>query len=358
MAPTLLDTLRTLVPLNALSGENLQKLAGRAHIEEVAAGQTLLKHGEQDKWAFYVLQGEVSLQAPGKAAAPATTVVGASASACHALAPQQPRQMTATAITPVRFVRVDSQLLDVFLTWEQQVAGLEVTEYAPAGDGDNEWLIRLLQTKAFLRLPEAHIAALLQALTPHRARAGEVIIEQGAKGDFFFIVQSGSVRVSRQADGQSAPVTLADLAAGDSFGEEALLSDQPRNATVTALTDTQLRRLAQADFVHLLKEPLLPQATRAEATALLQAGAGLIDVRLENEFKNGNIKGSVNLPLYLLRVKAETLAANRKYIVYCDTGRRSAAGAYLLAQRGLDVYVLTGGLRAATAPAVRDRTDR
>lgn len=141
--------------------------------------------------------------------------------------------MTATATTPVRFVRIDSQLLDVFLTWEQQVAGLEVTEYPSAGDGDNEWLIRLLQTKAFPRLPEAHIAALLQALTPHTARAGEVIIQQGAKGDFFFIVQSGTVRVTRQASALSAAVTFADLTAGDSFGEEALLSDQPRNASVT-----------------------------------------------------------------------------------------------------------------------------
>lgn len=344
----LFDTLRTLVPLNALSGDNLQKLAGRTRIEDLAAGQTLFKQGEQDKWAFYVLRGEVSLAANGKAAA-TSTVIGGSAAARHALAPQQPRELTATATTPVQFVRIDSQLLDVFLTWEQQVAGLEVTEYTPAGDGDNEWLIRLLQTKAFLRLPEAHIAMLLQALTPHTARAGEVIIKQAAKGDFFYIVQRGTVRVTRQANAQTAPVTLADLAAGDSFGEEALLSDQPRNATVTAVTDTQLLRLAQADFLRLLKEPLLPQVTRAEAMALIQAGAGLIDVRLESEFKNGNIKGSINLPLYLLRMKAETLPPNRKYVICCDTGRRSAAGAYLLAQRGLDVYVLSGGLRAAMA---------
>lgn len=351
MTALLLDTLRTLVPLNALSDENLQKLAGRTRVEEIAAGQTLFKQGEQDKWAFYVLHGEVSLAASGKTTAPATTVIGGSAGARHALAPQQPREVTATATTPVQCVRIDGQLLDVFLTWEQQVAGLEVTEYLPAGDGDNDWLIRLLQTKAFLRLPEAHIASLLQTLTPHAVRAGDVIIEQGARGDFFYIVQSGSVRVTRQANAHAAAVTLADLGAGDSFGEEALLSDQPRNARVTALTDTQLLRLAQADFVRLLKEPLLPQITRAEATALIQAGAGLIDVRLESEFKNGNIKGSINLPLYLLRMKAESLAANRKYIVYCDTGRRSAAGAYLLAQRGFDAVVLRGGLRAAAAPS-------
>lgn len=349
MTVDLIDTLRALIPLNALSADNLRKLADRTRLEELAAGATLFKQGDTDKWAFYVVRGEVLLQSAQTKST--YTFIGGSANAKHALAPQQPRQMTATAATAVQFVRIDGQLLDVFLTWEQQVAGLEVTEYTPAGDGDNEWLIRLLQTKAFLRLPESNIAALLQALTPHSVRAGEVVIQQGAKGDFFYIVQSGTVCVSRQANAQTAAVPLAELGAGDSFGEEALLSDHPRNATVTAVTDAHLLRLAQKDFLRLLKEPLLQQVTRAQATALAQAGAGLIDVRLENEFKNGNIKGSLNLPLYLLRVKADSLEANKKYVVYCDTGRRSAAGAYLLAQRGLDVYVLTGGLRAANPGA-------
>ena len=72
--------------------------------------------------------------------------------------------------------------------------------------------------------------------------------------------------------------------------------------------------------------------------------AVLLDVRLESEHKNSAIKGSRNLPIYMLRLKADGLDSGKKYVCYCDTGRRSSAAAYLLSERGLDAYVLKGGL--------------
>jgi rhodanese-related sulfurtransferase len=50
------------------------------------------------------------------------------------------------------------------------------------------------------------------------------------------------------------------------------------------------------------------------------------------------------VPLYLIRLKLSTLDRAKPYIVYCDTGRRSSAAAYILVERGFDAYVLTGGL--------------
>jgi rhodanese-related sulfurtransferase len=77
---------------------------------------------------------------------------------------------------------------------------------------------------------------------------------------------------------------------------------------------------------------------------MVAQGAVWLDVRLESEYKNGNLPSSVNIPLYLLRIKATALDKNRRYIVYCDTGRRSSSAAYLLNERGFDAYVLEGGL--------------
>jgi rhodanese-related sulfurtransferase len=48
--------------------------------------------------------------------------------------------------------------------------------------------------------------------------------------------------------------------------------------------------------------------------------------------------------LYLVRLKLSTLDRSKPYVVYCDTGRRSSAAAYILVERGFDAYVLTGGL--------------
>lgn len=349
-SPVSTKALQGLVPLSSLTAENLHKLAEKTRIEPLAAGATLFKQGDIDNWSFYLLSGEVTLTASDKLP---QSVTGGSSTAKHPLAPQLPRPLTATAKGAITFVRIDSQLLDLLLTWDQQVAGYEVTELGGNSGEDNEWMIKLLQTQAFLRLPAANIQTLFTKLTEVPMQAGQAIVKQGDPGDFFYIVKRGACQVTRKASDTAAPIALAQLASGDSFGEEALLSEVPRNATVTASTDGTLMRLAKSDFVALLKEPLVNWVTQAQAIALAKAGAGIIDVRLEKEFQHGNIKGSINLPLYLLRVKMETLDLKRKYVVYCDTGRRSAAAAYLLGQHGLDVYALKNGLvaRPAAAPA-------
>ena len=53
---------------------------------------------------------------------------------------------------------------------------------------------------------------------------------------------------------------------------------------------------------------------------------------------------AVNIPLYFIRLKLNTLDQRRKYVVCCDTGRRSSAGAYILSERGFQAYVLRGGI--------------
>jgi len=52
----------------------------------------------------------------------------------------------------------------------------------------------------------------------------------------------------------------------------------------------------------------------------------------------------MNLPLYLLRHKLNVLDRKTPYVVYCDTGRRSSAAAFILNQRGFETAVLKGGL--------------
>ena len=48
-----------------------------------------------------------------------------------------------------------------------------------------------------------------------------------------------------------------------------------------------------------------------------------MDVRMESEHKAGHVKGSINVPLFMLRLKAESLERDKQYICYCETGRRS-----------------------------------
>jgi rhodanese-related sulfurtransferase len=67
-------------------------------------------------------------------------------------------------------------------------------------------------------------------------------------------------------------------------------------------------------------------------------------VRLPSEYQNVHVEGAINIPLYFIRLKLNAIDKAVSYVVCCDTGRRSSAGAYILSERGFDCYVLKGGL--------------
>ena len=346
------EVLKSLVPPSALNAENFQELAKNAVVESLSRGQSLFKAGDVDRKTIYLLSGELELLSDSgveKIIRAGTDV------ARHPLANQQPRQYTARCRTDITYTRFDSDLLDILLTWDQ-LSGIEVNELttqqraavqepSTVTQESGDWMTRILQSKSFMKIPPANIQQMFMRLKEVPAKKGDIIIKQGQDGDFYYIINRGRCKVTRQSrTGQE--ITLAELGDGDAFGEEALLSDAKRNATITMLTEGILMRLSKADFDELLKAPMQHEVDFEPAKKMVQKGARLLDVRLESEYKNSNIKGSINLPIYMLRLKAESLDPKKKYICYCDTGRRSSAAAYLLTERGFEAYVLKGGLMA------------
>lgn len=338
--------LKKLVPPSALNHENFEELAGKTVTEQVAAGTALFKVGDVDRKAVYLLDGEVELTTE---TGQKSTIRSGTDTARHPLANNQPRKHTAVAKKPSKITRIDSDLLDILLTWDQ-LSGIEVDEISvdeDEVDEDGDWMTRILQSKAFLQVPAANIQAMFMRMQEVPVKAGEVIIKQGDEGDYYYIIKNGRCKVTR-ASKNNTELTLATLGNGDAFGEEALLSEAKRNANVIMLTDGMLMRLSKEDFNALLKEPMLSWVTREEADILVAGGdAQLIDVRLESEYANNAIPGSINIPLFMLRIKADRLDPGKKYILYCDTGRRSSAAAFLLSERGLRASCLKGGLTGA-----------
>jgi CRP-like cAMP-binding protein len=233
--------LKTLVPAQSLNAENFQELAGKTVIEEVSAGRLVFKKGDTDRKAVYVLSGEVELVGDS-----GTTgiIKGGSPEAKHAIANQQPRQVSAKARNTVTVTRIDSDLLDILLTWDQ-LSGIEVAEVSDSDDGEGDggdWMTRILQSKAFLRIPPANIQHMFMRLQEMPVKTGQAVISQGEDGDFYYIISRGRCKVTRES-ANGASVTLAQLSDGDAFGEEALLSASKRNATITMETDGLLMRL-------------------------------------------------------------------------------------------------------------------
>ncbi len=207
----------------------------------------------------------------------------------------------------------------------------------------------LLQTKAFHRIPPANIQAIFMRMQRINYRAGDVVIKQGTEGDYFYVVVSGKCVVTRETPLNKEGIKLAELGSGDSFGEEALIAEAKRNATVTMSTEGTLMRLGKQDFQTLLNEPMLQWVTQDQAREIVAKGGKWLDVRLPSEFQNFRIDGSINIPLYFIRLKLNALDKGTPYIICCDTGRRSSAAAYILSERGFEAYVLKGGLAATEA---------
>jgi len=345
MAPRPLDRelLKQFSPLSGLKPENQNDLANKSQLQDTEAGRYIFRQGDADKRTVYLVKGEVELRAGDKVV---RVISGGSEEGRHPLAPQIPRHLSARAKTNVEWFGVDSDLLDIMLTWDQtgafEVGELQAHEETPADD----WMTTILQTKAFHRIPPANIQAVLMRMENIARKAGDVIIKQGDEGDYFYIVTSGKCVVTRETPTNKAGIKLAELVTGDGFGEEALISDAKRNATVTMATDGSLVRLAKEDFKKLLNEPSQKWVPMEEAKKLVAGGGQWLDVRLPSEFENQHQDGAINIPLYFIRLKLDTLDSKKKYVVYCDTGRRSSAGAYILSERGFDVYVLKGGTTA------------
>jgi CRP-like cAMP-binding protein len=335
------ELLRGFSPLDGLKRDNLAALARKVQIREMSPGQLLFKEGDKEKRTLYILSGTLELVDQARVIG---TIEGGSESARNPVAPIFPRRITARARDRVQFISIDSDLLDVMLTWDQ-TGTYEVSELAGKSDQTNDdWMTMLLQTKAFHKIPPANIQAIFMRMQQINYHSGDVILKQGAEGDYFYVLIRGSALVTRETPLSKEGIKLAELAVGDTFGEEALISDAKRNATVTMRSDGAVMRLGKEDFKKLLNEPMLDWVTMPEAEEIIRGGGQWLDVRLPSEYENQHLDAALNIPLYFMRLKISTLDPNKKYVVCCDTGRRSSAGAYILSERGYHAYVLRGGI--------------
>jgi rhodanese-related sulfurtransferase len=339
--PTLLASFS---PLEGLRPETRDQLAKKAAMYQAKAGAALFGPTEPLADAFYVVEGTVRLV--DEKGNKVQEIRGGTPEARHRLEGPPLRKVSAKAVTDARYLRVDASLLDVLLTWEQ--TGSYAMNELSHGEGpsDADWMGRLLTMRAFQMVPPSNLQAMFMRMEQMTAEPGQVVVRQDEDGDFFYVVMEGQCMVTREMPGQK-PLRLAELGPGSCFGEEALISDAKRNATVVMLTRGSLMRLAKDDFRRFLNDPLMRKLNYAKAEEMVRTGgARWLDVRLPSEFRNYSLPNAVNIPLSMLRQRSSTLDANGKYVVCCDTGRRSQAAVFILTQKGIEAFVLDKGIPA------------
>lgn len=332
---------RSLIPLKSLTDNHLAELVRNSESEIVFRDQVLFEAGTYDHEHIYLLHGEVELQhADGE------VQLLRGANCLRPMAHKQPRPCRAVARSDCSVLRVKSEYLDKILTWSQ-VAEYMLLDlaYQRDLDEDAEWMMTVLKSNLFHKVPPINAQLIFDRLQTMVVEAGEAVLRQGEIGSNCYFIRDGEAEVRQSPDGMTPPVRVAEIGPGRCFGEDALVNETVRNASVIMNTDGVLMHLSKRDFLKLLKEPKVDVAEAAEIPERVIAGAICIDVRTEEEYESGHLDRAINLPLNLLRIKTRLLNRETAYILYCDTGRRSRAAAHLLARAGYQAVALEGGLR-------------
>lgn len=342
--------LKTLEPLNRLNPILLDELAAKSIIEEVPGDRIICRHGDTDSRQIYLLSGQIEVATTGETK---SKIIKSKSPLKTPLAEGSPRVVTLKTKTASTLLYIDADLLELLMSDEPQLTTSYEVNEIDSDDGD-DWMLTFLQSPAFLKLPTENIQKLLTHMEEIPVKKDQVVIRQGANDDNYYIIKSGTCNVHRKPYDTAANVLLAVLPTGSGFGEEALISNGTRNATITMREDGTLMRLKKQDFLSLLINPLISYFDHNDIQSKLNQGGVIIDVRSELQSKQSPLKDAVNIPLSMLRIEFDNLNAEREYLLACNDGSQSAAAAFLMIQNGFKCSVLKNGINSTSTLDAKD----
>jgi len=194
----------------------------------------------------------------------------------------------------------------------------------------------LLKSPLFQEFPNSKLQDLFLKFEKVYIGEGEDVIKEGRPGDYFYVIERGSVELFNH----SGSLNVA-LGVGDYFGAEALVSCSPRNATVRMKEDGVLQRINSDDFQELISEVVL-RYVKPEDLGTLNGQYRVLDVRMPVEYRLAHFPGAVNIPVSRLRAALERLDRSCIYIVSDEAAERANSAAFILCQAGFHTLILKG----------------
>ncbi|MEJ2742421.1 MAG: cyclic nucleotide-binding domain-containing protein [Gammaproteobacteria bacterium] len=332
-----INLLKRFSPLDSLSNGNLNELSHHIKQLHVSKGKILFKRNQPNKDLFFLIEGSVDLLDEHFQA---QHICAPSDQTQCALDTHEPHRLTAVTTSDVILLCLGKDRLDLVMTWDQ--AGGYLVEDIADKDAlaDHDWMSALLGSQLFQKVPPANLQQLFTKFTERSGTPGEAIVKEGEKGDTFFVIQKGLCKVTRLND-TGHVYELATLRPGQFFGEEALIGDTARNATVSMVSDGILMHLGKDDFKKLLEAPVVQYLRNAEFEALMASPEKvvLVDVRLPVEILPADRPSRLVIPLADLRTRISDFEADTTYVLTREGGRRSVLGAYLIHQFGFKAFV-------------------
>ncbi|MCD8521123.1 MAG: cyclic nucleotide-binding domain-containing protein [Saccharospirillaceae bacterium] len=320
------------IPFDELSAHAVSELLPHFRAYSLADKKILFKRGEEDEECHFLLSGTVDLADDQFRI---TQINGEDDENFLALDASHPiHRHAAITQSACKLFAIKRQHLELITTWSELRQA-----YGQEEENEHDWLESLLTSELFNRIPPGNIQKLLTRFTEREVSLGENIIAEGEEGRECYVIKHGKAVVSRKINNKQE--TLAALGSGDLFGEDALVSHLPRNASITMSSNGVLMVLTKEDFDTLLKEPVIEYVSDNELNALIEegdTGTVLLDVRLPQEVAASPIHRATAIPLAQLRNRLTELS---KAFVYVVTGEgRAEAAAYILTEAGYQARVL------------------
>lgn len=342
--------IRQMIPLLRIPKPRFGEICENISIEELEKGTFLFRRGDRENNLIYLLEGRISLRTEEFLV---ETVKAGSETAKFALAHQIPRKIDAFAETNIRFLRLNADMIKAVQNapYEEEVNTMVIEE---PEDANEDWMTTLLKSPIFRALPPANLQRIIMELEEVSYQRGEVIIQQDEPGDYYYLVKKGHCLITRKPTPTAKDIKLAQLKSQDTFGEDSILSGEPRNVTVRALTDVALLRLNRENFINLIMKPTLKYIDYQQLQSDFAQNAILLDVRSPDEYKKNHLERSINVPFFSLRMHFKTLAKNQPVIVICANGNTSKAAAFLLLRNKIESLILQGGMEKVPDQAVND----
>ncbi|RJQ44436.1 MAG: hypothetical protein C4538_10480 [Nitrospiraceae bacterium] len=340
MEQTSYKDLRQYCYFSCLSDGALEALSQKLEHVNLSAGTHIIKEGAPADAFYLISKGEVEVTKKTDTGQAATIAVSGRGESFGemALLTCLPRFCSVTARTDVTLLKLPKPEFEEIIRADSAFAGAMVDRHQRFYLFNE---LKMLQPFALLE-PEK-MSALTGKLKEKRFTLGQTIIAQGERGDEYFIVKSGKVEVLKKMLGEE-PEHVAILEEGQAFGEEALLTDSPRSATVRTIDETVLWVLAKSDFDSVVKSSFLKEV---DPLAVLNGAKGnitFLDVRMKMEFDEEHIPEAINIPLDEIRKRYAELDNSREYYAYCLLGARSATAAFLLNSQGFNARSIKGGI--------------
>ena len=342
------NVLKSYKPFGDLSDKFRKHVIFDSKPVEFKKGDVVFGKQRDPAKALYLLKGKLSF----KSGMLSKKVLEAGSDVCFFnLDSQIPDGIEAVALEDGHALLVDRQMLDTALAWTQ-TANIEESTSAGAvpvavvadvsEEEEGDWMSNLLAFPLFFSLPPANISRAFSQFERIDVNKGERIIQEGAEGDYFFVVISGKAAVVFDGNADKKPILLDT---GSYFGEDALLSDKPRSASVDMLTTGVLGRMGRDSFRELLVDSLVKFVSQEEVgMKLIKAGKQcvLVDVRSKEEFDHSPSFNARNIPYSELRAVIPSLDAACTYYISHEGGKRSELAAHLFSQANLKAFVISG----------------